>query len=373
MTADGDVDALLDACGDLIEWSQAAGLRGNYPNLWRQHDTLRRRAHRVPSPATIVKKLLRTEVDVWVETIRSSLAPEVVRDLVEALAANGSSVWIRLDQDRDSSGPDIYGRRERSCRAALVATAGRFRSTPCAARITEMLRCIDGVVEARSDGGFVDPDALEEELRRLAVAIRGHLPPVAREVLGLLAERRADDLAGSAFEMRDDRGERRVPSWELLHVGGIAEPAGELFLPDLQPAYEKLRLGREVEQAHGEAVAENARQTRERQEAERRLEEEERRRQEELQSRQEEERQRQEQQERRVARERAEQQAAQEAERARERDREFMRALDSVYEQAVRNVKTRLAVKNLTLKGVVESQRNRMIREEQDRLLAQIT
>jgi hypothetical protein len=344
-----NIAALLELVAQLIEWSEEAGTRVNHARLWRRHDTLLARLHDDGSTAQdALGRVRRAEIDAWVETLNGSLLPDVLRSVAGALAPGQSGIWAGLLQHRRQEAMDRVSRRTRSSVRIFATALRKFRCSPATAHLVEALSGLEQLLEVQHPRVQVGMDDLVRALEHLVRVLSEELPPIAREVLGRLAEDRflASIDQRSVVEVCKARTRWLDPvwtgSWQELEAGHASvEPSGSWFVPHLQAHYEELRHSREIEHAYSEAIMEDHRRTREIAEEEQRRED-----------------------ERRIAREKA----VEAAQKEREEEVLARRAMFAKGE-ARRIVADRLEASGLTLKSIPEPQRTQLLLEEESRLM----
>lgn len=332
---------VFTVCAELIDWSQRAGLPGDYVKLWRKHQAV---CHRILAPSRrrgegSTHKLRQLELEIWLETLHRTLRADILERIAVSFASvGGSALWEGLGPKRQRQ---IACAREAwacSAEASLIAALLRFRQSPACRNLTEALRAMEDLFEARSPRtGGLGAEQLRRSLDRLVDVIVEEIPSVACEVLASEVEKRFSCVADRSWlvdvsmsHSKSSLDDRWSPTWEQFGFSHArVEPLGQWFVPQIQARYEELRLAREVEQAQAEAEAEDRRRAHEIAEKRRRQDEE------------------------RLAaqtRERAELAA-----RRNEEDRR--RFMERVNEEARKHVRDELEAGGLTLKSIPEPQR----------------
>lgn len=344
---------LLGICADITQWSQDAGLPGDYGALWRKHDALLRRIHAPASGRgpTAADRLRQMELEVWIEILRRSLLSDASDRVASAFMSNGgSTLWTELGPERRDQvmrGRQVHAR---SAERSFLSALRQFCRSPSCRRVAEALRALDDLVDSGSppSEGWTS-EQLSLGVEWLTDAVLRVVPPVAREILASEVEETfslrfdptwLDELGTSPAKRRSEPA--WAPSWERLGSSyERAEPAAPWFTPEIQDRYEERRHARELEQAHADAEAENRRRMNE-------IAEERRRREEEVR-------------------------AAEEHERreltARRAKEERERVLERVREEARQVVIGEAAAAGTTLKGIPEPQRSWRINDVAEEIL----
>jgi hypothetical protein len=343
---------LFAVCAELTEWSQQAGLPGDYGRLWRKLEAVFRRIL-APAPrrgAGPSHQLRHLELELWVDTLHRTLRAEILGRVAASFASVcGSAHWMSLEPERLRQVARAREARARSAESSFISALSRFQRSPSSGYLAEAVRALEEVVETRSPRTEPSVEQESQALERLADVIVEEIPSVAREVLALEVEElfatRVDrSLLDDVSMPRRRFGQDDVwmPMWEEFGSShSQVEPSGQWFVAEVQARYEDRRLAREVEQAHAEAEAEDRRRGNQIAEECRRREE-----------------------GRLAAEERKRLELA--AQRS-EDDR--VRFMEWANEQARNTVRSELEVQGLTLKSIPEPQRSAMIREAKEALI----
>lgn len=340
-------------CAELIDWSQRAGLPGDYVKLWRKHEAV---FHCILAPPLrrdegSTHKLRQLELENWLETLHRTLRTDILERIAASFASvGGSALWEGLGPERQRQIARAREARACSAEASFIAALLRFRQSPACRNLTEALRAMEDLFEARSPRtGGLGAEQLRQSLDRLVDVIVEEIPSVACEVLASEVEKRfscaadrswLDDVSMSRSKSRLD--DRWSPTWEQFGFSHArVEPPGQWFVPEIQARYEELRLAREVEQAQAEAEAEDRRRANEIAEKGRRQDE-----------------------------ERLAAQTRENAELAARRNDEHRRHfMEKVNEEARQLVRDEMETRGLTLKSIPEPQRSAWIREVEEALI----
>lgn len=178
---------LLAVCADIAEWSQRAGLPGDYVAFWQKHDVVLKR---INGPASrhgpgAAERLRQTELETWIEILRRSLRPEALDRVATAFASNGgATLWVGLAPERRQQ---VMRRRQahvRSVEQSFTAALLRFRASPSCRRVAAALRTLEDLVRTTSppSEGWTS-EQLRVGLEWMIDAVLRVIPPVAREIL----------------------------------------------------------------------------------------------------------------------------------------------------------------------------------------------
>jgi hypothetical protein len=345
---------LLDRVAELIVWAEQAGLRGDFPGLWRRHDALlkRVRTHSSSQGAPTIDHLRLMEAEVWAETLGRTLLPEILERAEAAFAsAGGSALWAELAPDRRRQVARTRSAHARSVEEALRMAVLRFERSPGLRHLARALQVVGDLHGIRSQGDRLSPEDVADALQRIETAIRTVLPVGAREFIASEVEERFDARAGgistwgSVIVPRSSRDDEVwSPLWEQFAGPSHAEvePADLWFAPQAQARYDERRLAREVDQAHASAELEDRRRTKEIAEEHRKREE-----------------------ERRAAEEQERIQAV-----ARKAKEDHERILQRARELAPERAKAQAAAEGYpNFKMIIESQRDKRIRDAEAELI----
>jgi hypothetical protein len=341
-------------CAELIEWSQRAGLPGDYMKLWRKHETV---FHGIIAPTPrrrgegSTHRLRQLELEIWIETLHRTLRGDILERIAASFASvGGSALWEGLEPERRRQIARAREAWARSAEASFISALLRFRQSPACRYLADALHALEDLFEARSPRtGELSAEQLGQSLDRLVDVIVEEIPPVACEVLASEVEMRfaseadrswLDDVSMSRSKSKLD--DRWIPTWEQFGFShSRVEPPGQWFVPEIQARYEELRLAREVEQAHAEAEAEDRRRLSEITEMRRRQDE-----------------------ERLAAQTRESAELA-----ARRSDEDRRRSMEKMNEEARQLVRDEMEARGLTLKSIPEPQRSARIREVEEALI----
>lgn len=341
-------------CAELIEWSQRAGLPGDYMKLWRKHETV---FHGIIAPTArrrgegSTHQLRHLELEIWVETLHRTLRADILERIAASFASvGGSALWESLEPERQRQVARAREAWACSAEASFISALLRFRESPACRYLADALHALEDLFEARSPRtGGPGAEQSRQSLDRLVDVIVEKIPPVACEVLASEVEMRftseadrswLNDVSMSRSKSRLE--DRWIPTWEQFGSSyWRVERTGQWFVPEIQARYEELRLAREVEHARGEAEAEDRRRRSEATEMRRRQDE--------------------------------ERLAAQTLERtelaARRSDEDRRRFMEKVNEEARQLVRDEMEARGLTLKSIPEPQRSARIREVEEALI----
>jgi hypothetical protein len=192
--------------------------------------------------------------------------------LSERLAPGQSGIWSALQPERRRLMHNARIVRSHSSMRTFASSVRAFRTSPSTAHLHSALGGLEQLIDVERPRTRAAPDGVSAlALDHLVADLRRTLPPVALEFIAKMAERRflAAIDAASLTEIRNARTrwlERRwTPSWEGLEAGHARVEASSQswFVPEVHPGYEELRLVREVDQAHADALVEDRHRSRE--------------------------------------------------------------------------------------------------------------
>ncbi|MFN8233194.1 MAG: hypothetical protein U0V56_06900 [Actinomycetota bacterium] len=345
------IESLLALAAGLIEWSETAGIRGDHSRLWRRHGVLLERLVRSFATAEDLRAhVLRLEVTTWIATLQGALLPHLLQALSERLAPGQSGTWSALQPERRRLMDHARIVRSHSSMRTFASSVRAFRTSPSTAHLHSALGGLEQLIDVERPRTRAAPAGVSAlSLGRLVDGLRWSLPPVALEFIARMAEGRflASIDPASLTEIRNARTrslERRWrPTWEGLEAGHarVEDSSQSWFVPEVQLRYEELRLVREVDHAHADALVEDRHRSREIADLDERHAE-----------------------AGRLAREEADRVRAEER-----RKKERTRLAQLAKELAKRNVTSRLLDQHLTLKHLPEPDRIRLLRGEEARLL----
>jgi hypothetical protein len=268
------------ACyGELVEWADNVGLRGDRLKTWRLYETVRRHLERREprDDDGRARDVLVLELDVWMGALGRLLLPEVLEEVRAIFVASASSaLWDELTPGYERRAARARDAHVRSAEAACQAALQRFQRSAALTHLEQGLRALRQLDDARSAADVLPrQERLNERREQLIDAVARVLPAMARAMIAEAAEERfikEVDL-GLLDGLRITRGpsgwgEPWTPAWGPVEIDPMRdERAGPWFELEMQARYEQQLTVAALERAHAEALREDSRRTEQRLEA----------------------------------------------------------------------------------------------------------